>query len=310
MTAMGLFTTEAFNRMGGQALTITAIVYAGIFLLLGNYLWRKGLHTPSGLAVAVAVAMVPMAVYGIQDSLHLWNDALVKPREYKDFFPYINASWLYMELVTIIAAIIALRFYPFPFIMMIAAVALWFMSMDLAALFQRSDVSDFELRRQVSLWFGLAVMAVAWLIDLTWRERRFGFWLHLAGAAAFWGSLTMHEGAHEWQAFPYCLINIALVFLSVYLGRRIYAIFGAIGIAIYLGHLASTIFEDSLLFSFALSAIGLLTIGLGIAFHKKQEAMAMSTSKTRQRDKARAGSRFAGDKGLGGYEMAPCRGPV
>ena len=158
--------------------------------------------------------------------------------------------------------------------------------------------------------FGLAVMAVAWLIDLTWRERRFGFWLHLAGAAAFWGSLTMHEGAHEWQAFPYCLINIALVFLSVYLGRRIYAIFGAIGIAIYLRHLASTIFEDSLLFSFALSAIGLLTIGLGIAFHKKQEAMAMSTSKTRQRDKARAGSRFAGDKGLGGYEMAPCRGPV
>jgi hypothetical protein len=116
-------------------------------------------------------------------------------------------------------------------------------------------------------------MAVAWLIDLTWRERRFGFWLHLAGAAAFWGSLTMHEGAHEWQAFLYCLINIALVFLSVYLGRRIYAVFGAIGIAIYLGHLASTIFEDSLLFSFALSAIGLLTIGLGIAFHKKQEAI-------------------------------------
>jgi hypothetical protein len=154
MTAMGLFTTEAFNRMGGQALTITAIVYAGIFLLLGNYLWRKGLHTPGGLAVAVAVAvaMVPMAVYGIQDSLHLWNDALEKPREYKDFFPYINASWLYMELATIIAAIIALRFYPFPFIMMIAAVALWFMSMggivpaERCARFQTSTSGLFVVR--------------------------------------------------------------------------------------------------------------------------------------------------------------------
>lgn len=273
MTAMGLFTTEAFNRMGGQALTVTAVVYACIFLLLGNYLWRRDLRTPGGLAVAVAVAMTPMAVYGIQDYLHLWNDALQKPGEYKDFFPYINGSWLYMELATIIAAIIALCFYPFPFITMIAAVALWFMSMDLAAFFTRTDVSDFELRRQVTLWFGLTVMAVAWLVDLVWRERRFGFWLHLAGAAAFWGSLTMHEGANEWQAFLYCLINVAFVFLSVYLNRRIYTVFGAIGIATYLGHLASSVFEDSLLFSFALSAIGLLTIGLGIAFHKKQAAI-------------------------------------
>ncbi|QBR72553.1 hypothetical protein CU048_00955 [Beijerinckiaceae bacterium] len=273
MSAMGLFTTEAFNRMGGSALTATAIIYAVIFVLLGSYLWRKGLRTPGGLAIAVAVAMTPMAVYGIQDYLQLWNDALPRPGEYKDFFPYINGSWLYMELATIIAAVLALVFYPFPFITMVAAVAVWFMSMDLAAFFSHTDPSDFELRRHVTLWFGLAVMALAWLIDLVWRERRFGFWLHLAGASAFWGSLTMNESTSEWLAFLYCLINIGLVFLSVYLNRRIYAVFGAIGISIYLGHLASTIFEDSLLFSFALSGIGLLTIGLGILFHKKQDAI-------------------------------------
>jgi hypothetical protein len=65
-------------------------------------------------AVAVAVAMMPMAVCGIEDSLGLWSDALRGPSEYRNFFPTINASWLYMELATIIAAIVALRFYRFP----------------------------------------------------------------------------------------------------------------------------------------------------------------------------------------------------
>ncbi|WP_036260765.1 hypothetical protein [Methylocapsa aurea] len=275
ITAMGLFTNEAFNRMGGKALTATAIVYAGVFIALGDYLWRKkGLRTPGGLAVAIAVAMTPMAVYGVQDQLGLWSEALGSPGEYRGFFPYINASWLYMELATIVAAILALRFYPFPFITMIAAVALWFMSMDLAAWFARADVGDFELRRQVSLWFGLAVMASGWIVDLKWRTRgNFAFWLHLAGAAAFWGGLSFSKGASEWQGALYCLINIGLVIFAVFIGRRIYAIFGALGIAIYLGHLADDIFKDALLFSFALSAIGLLTIGLGIAFHQNHAAI-------------------------------------
>jgi hypothetical protein len=275
MTAMGVFTTEAFNRMGGKALTATAIVYACFFVALGHYLWRaKGLRTPGGLAVAVAVAMTPMAVYGIQDSLNLWSDAVARPSEYRDFFPYINSSWLYMEAATLIAASIALWFYPFPFITMIAAVALWFMSMDLAAWFAQTNSDDFELRRRVSLWFGLAVIACAWIVDLKRRGRGdFAFWLHLAGAAAFWGGLSLRESSSEWLGVVYCGVNAGLILFAIFVNRRIYAIFGAIGLAIYLGHLAYDIFKDALIFSFALSAIGLLTIGLGIAFHKKREAI-------------------------------------
>jgi hypothetical protein len=38
---------------------------------------------------------------------------------------------------------------------------------------------------------------------------------------------------------------------------RTYAVFGAIGISIYLGYLADVVFKDSLLFPFALSPIGI-----------------------------------------------------
>ena len=37
---MGLFSTLAFSQMGGQALTVTAVVYAAAFTAAGHYLWH------------------------------------------------------------------------------------------------------------------------------------------------------------------------------------------------------------------------------------------------------------------------------
>jgi len=47
----------------------------------------------------------------------------------------------------------------------------------------------------------------------------------------------------------YCLINVVMILLSVFLGRRIYAVFGAIGVSLYLGYLAYDVFQDALMFS-------------------------------------------------------------
>ena len=58
------------------------------------------------------------------------------------------------------------------------------------------------------------------------------------------------------------------------MGRRIYAVFGTLGIAFYLGYLADKVFKDSLLFPFALSLIGVAVIALGLLYHRKQDAIA------------------------------------
>src|SRR5690348_5857623 len=58
MGAMGLFTTEAFNRLGGWALAAIGAIYAFGLTMLGRYSWRvKDLRTPGGLLIAAAVAM-------------------------------------------------------------------------------------------------------------------------------------------------------------------------------------------------------------------------------------------------------------
>jgi hypothetical protein len=274
MGAMGLFTNEAFNRMGGWALFSCGLAYGVAFLAGGHLMWRNpAQRVPAGLLITVAVSMVPLMIYGIQDALGLWALSPGTPGQYQNFYSFVNASWIYMEVATIIAAAIAARRYPFPFILMVAAVALWFMSMDLALWFTRTPDSyfDFDTRRAVSLYFGLGMIVVAWTVDVLRRQGPdFAFWLHIFGVLAFWCGMTFTESSSELAKFVYCLINIAMIGFSLFLNRRIYAVFGAIGVASYLGYLASEVFRDVILFSFALSAIGLGVIGLGLLLHRNR----------------------------------------
>ena len=240
--AMGMFSTLAFSEMGGAALTATALVYAAAFTAAGDHLWRrKNLTTPGGLLIAVAVSMAPLAVYGIQDALGWWG-TFGKPGTVAGFYVWIKGSWLFMEIAAIVAAVAALGRYPFPFIVAIVAVALWFMSMDLTPWVFGTAQFDWEMRRKVSVVFGLLILVVAWTVE--WRQRDFAFWLHLFGLMAFWGGITSSSGGGEAAKALYCVLNLVLLAIAVFLGRRAYAVFGVIGVAMYLGHLADVVFKD------------------------------------------------------------------
>jgi hypothetical protein len=78
------------------------------------------------------------------------------------------------------------------------------------------------------------------------------------------------ESDSEPRKVVYLLINVGLVLASVALERRAFLVFGALGVMGYLGHLAYTVFRDSALFPFALSAIGIAIIALGV--HLRRQA--------------------------------------
>jgi len=127
-------------------------------------------------------------------------------------------------------------------------------------------------RLWVSLWFGLAVLIASYLVDRRTRDD-YVFWGYLFGLAAFWGGLSLMQSDSELSRFFYCLINLLLMVLSVFLQRRVFIIFGALGVFGYLGHLASRVFQDSFLFPFVLSLIGILMIYLGIKYQKYKAAI-------------------------------------
>jgi len=134
-----------------------------------------------------------------------------------------------------------------------------------------AEYPDFQFRSQVTLYFGLIMVLIAFWVDI--RSRKSGdyaFWLYLFGAIAFWSGLTSQYSGSEWGNFLYLCINLVMIAGGVIISRKVFVILGGIGCAWYLGHLASTIFADTLFFPFALTIIGVVIIFLGTLWQKNE----------------------------------------
>lgn len=274
LSAMGWFMTRAWEQFGGGGLTLISVLYALCFILTGRNLWyRENLRIPGGLLFTLAVGMAPLAIYGIERLIGIWPQG--DPGIYRDYHIWVKGSWFLMEVGTILAALITIRFIRFPFLTAPIAFSLWYMSMDLTPLlFGRMEFS-MEERLLVSLWFGLAVLLVAYLIDRRGKED-YAFWLYLFGMLSFWCGLSLMNRDTEFQRSIYGVVNLGLMVLSVLLERRVLMVFGALGVFGYLGHLAYRVFQDSILFPFVLSFIGIAVIYLGIKYQHNRERIERS----------------------------------
>ena len=115
------------------------------------------------------------------------------------------------------------------------AFALWYMSMDLTPLVFGGNDYSWHQREWVSVMFGFAMLLASYLVDLRGKVGE---------------------------------DNLGLIALSVLLRQRAFIVFGSLGVMGYLGHLAYSVFEDSLLFPFVLTLIGLLVIYLGVMYQR------------------------------------------
>lgn len=177
-----------------------------------------------------------------------------------------------MELATIAAGVVALAFVRFPFLTAPVAFSLWYMSMDLTPLWFGKAEFTWDERLWVSLLFGLIMLFATYLVDRRTRED-FAFWGYLFGLAAFWGGLSLMNSRSELGRATYCLVNLGLMALSVLLERRVFMVFGALGVSGYLGHLAYRVFRGSLLFPLVLTMIGVGVIFLGVQYQRRREAI-------------------------------------
>lgn len=169
ISAMGWFITEAWEAFGGAGLTAVAVAYALAFSAAGRELWfRRNLRVPGGLLFTVAVCMTPLAIYGIERMTGLWPQG--DPGSYADYYDWVRGSWILMELGTVAVGFLVIRYVRFPFLTAPIAFALWFLSMDLTPLLFGQDEFTWEQRRQVSVWFGLAMLLVTFAFDRRTEE--------------------------------------------------------------------------------------------------------------------------------------------
>ena len=265
--AMTLFMTLGWESFGGWGIFFIILAYAGVGLKLANRFQAKGYAIPAGICATFVVALTPLAIYGLQQAIGWWPDDSV----YRDYHRYIQWHWLFMELGTLAMGAIILYRYRYPFLLMPIAVTLWYLSMDIAAMIV-GGYANFELRALVSMYFGLTITLFAFWVDIRgYKSGDYAFWLYLFGVIAFWGGMTSQYSDSELAKFIYFSINLLMIGVGVVISRRVFVVFGALGSAVYLGHLANVVFKDSLLFPIALTAIGLGLIYLGVLWQKHEQ---------------------------------------
>jgi len=98
---------------------------------------------------------------------------------------------------------------------------------------------------------------------------RFSF-VHVLYCLGGWGGLSLMRSGSELGKFLYLMLNVGMILTGALLGRRVFAVFGGLGVAGYLGYLSHRVFRDSLLFPFALSAIGLAIIAIGVLWQRRE----------------------------------------
>ncbi len=269
ISAMTWFATEAFAKYNSIGLLIVGILYFFGLYIFGKKLYlSKRTQIPGGLLLTSAVFMVPLIVFSIQDYFSIWG--YEAPGKYNDYYTWIKSGWFLMELAAIVTAIIFLFKYDFTFLTFPLAFSLWFLSMDLTPIFFNENEFTWEQRKLVSLIFGLIMLIFTYFIDRK-TKKDYAFWLYLFGMLCFWGGLSLMDSNSELNKFIYFAINLLLIFISVLFNRRLFIVFGVLGVYGYLFHLSNIVFKDSLLFPVALSFFGISIIWLGIKYNKNKD---------------------------------------
>jgi hypothetical protein len=279
--AMSLFMTLGWESFGGWGMFFIALLYAGTAFKVANMLEAKRLHIPAGIMATFIVVLVPLAVYGLQHALGFWADG-ARTRGYRDYHYYIDWRWIVMELATLAAGAAMLRRYRYPFLLMPLSVTLWYMSMDIVPFLIGIEGSAdnwfsgaaWDLRKWISIAFGLAMLLGALLVDLRSRfTRDYAFWLYLFGLLAFWGGLSAMHSDSLAGKLVYLAINVALILKGAMLARRVFVVFGGLGVTLVLGDISWRFFRDSWSFPIALTLIGFAIIALGIWWQKHEAAL-------------------------------------
>ncbi len=109
--AMTLFMNLGWEVFGGWGIFAIAAVYGlfGLFLA-ERFSGKRGFGVPTGIMAVFATALVPLAVYGLQSGLGLWDGG----RVYREYHVYIDWRWISMELATLAAGAAALKRYKYP----------------------------------------------------------------------------------------------------------------------------------------------------------------------------------------------------
>lgn len=250
----------------------TIIISSGFslfYLLLGHLLWqRPGLRTPAGLLITVGVSLVPCIIRGLQGYFLI-------DLTYTEMTSFTSLPIIFQALGALLAAMFAIRFYKFSFLMLPLTISLSLLTYHTALWALERSYFNAEEMYVYSYVYGAALFILSFLLDRKYREVDLAFWGYFFSISIPWASSVFYYifpflTGERLVLLPFFTFSILLIIFSIYLRRSVFLVFGSLGIIgcwlHFLGSFIGTI--TGLLFSFILLGFVLMFAGTIYQKHK------------------------------------------
>jgi hypothetical protein len=244
---------------------LVSLAFFAAFAILGTLLAVTAWHIPSGLAVAMAVAMVPAVGFGFTSLVRAYpKNAFADP--FQDF----SGAVFGIGVATALVALVAYAMTRFPFLLFEFTLAVAF-----TAQFFLPGVDDqpsADAHAVTALLVGVALVVIGLLLDSGGR-RRTAFWFHVIGFLNVAIALTYYAADYSGDVnrgwIPMLIVGALVLLLSAPLWRATWALYGVLGFYAPIFHwLTNGVNPDSLGYAFILLAIGTSIFLVGFALSR------------------------------------------
>jgi hypothetical protein len=203
----------------------SALVFAGLGLLAAA-LRARNEPVAAGLFAVSAVVAFGVLVGSIESWLGWLADT---DSPFEGFHP----GNLLLALVVLAAALVALRIFRFPLLVLVAAVASWYFVTDLLS-------SGGGWTAAVTVAYGVIALLVAFAVDQV-----SAFWLHVVSGLTIGGALLYYWHTTDTDWVLVAIASLVYVGLAARLRRSSWAVLGAVGLFLVTSHFAQTWFGFS-----------------------------------------------------------------
>jgi hypothetical protein len=201
-----------------------SIVAFGLLALLAWLLRRRGEAVGAGLFALASVAAFGVVVGSVENWLGWLADT---DSPFEGFHP----GNLLLALVVLVAALVALRLFHFPLLVLVGAAAGWYFLTDLLS-------NGGDLAAATTIFYGVLMLLVAFAAGPV-----YGFWLHVAAGVSLGGAALYfwHTSHGDWLLVAFA--SLVYIGLAARLGRSSYAVLGTIGLFLVTAHFAESWFD-------------------------------------------------------------------
>ena len=224
------------DRYSSTAFAGWAALVFGCALFVALAFRRAGRPLLAGLFAFVSVVLFAVFVGALED----WWGWLSHDSPLHGF----HWSLLLLEVVTLIAALRALRVFHHPLLVLAAAGVGWYFVADLLS-------SGGNWSAWVSLLFGLFLLPTA-----AGANRVYGFWLHVVSGLTIGGALLWFWHKTDWNYILIGLVALAYIIFGAGRRRSSWTVLGAFGLFLTTVHFVDKWFGSVVTLFYSLFGLG------------------------------------------------------